>query len=44
MNLFNNGNKIIKRKTKDISFFLIGNIFENQELVTDDILYKIKKK
>lgn len=43
MNLFNNGNKIIKRKSKDISFFLIGNIFENQELVTDDILYKIKK-
>ena len=43
MNLFNNGNKIIKRKSKDISFFLIGNIFENQELIINDILYKIRK-
>ena len=43
MNLFNNGNKIIKRKSNSISFFIIGNIFENQATVTSDILYKIKK-
>ena len=40
MNLSNNGNKIIKKKSKYISFFLIGNIFENQESVETIFLIK----